>query len=64
MKNRAARHTELLPAILAAPDRPRAIAVHVDIAAMWAVGLPIVVGPAYCDELRVRFLVTHPQHGR
>jgi hypothetical protein len=43
MKDRAARHAELPSTILAAPDLPRTIAIHLDVSAMRAVGLPVVV---------------------
>ena len=62
MKERTARHAELLVAALTAPDRPRAIAIHFDVSAMWAVGLPAVVRPSERDELRVRFLVRQSEN--
>jgi hypothetical protein len=62
MENRAARYAELLSAILAAPDRPRAIAVHFDVSAMWAIGLPVVVRPPDLNEFRVRFLRRQPEN--
>ena len=62
MKERAARHAELPAAALAAPDRAACECIDFGRAAARAVGLAAVIAPPDLDELRVRFLVTHPRN--
>src|SRR5690349_6639527 len=63
VKKRSARGAELSPAFFAAPDRAATKAVKVEAAAVWAVGLSAIIGPADFNELRQGFLIRHTRNG-